>query len=703
MCVLIGSSNAQEWTSYKSIEKVNDYLDTGAEFYMATDAGLVIVDKNTLEYSIHGIEGSDLSTDHFSTVARSSSGEIFIGTYDVVVARFDGSDFKDTIVPDGLNYEMNPQLYDIKITETGELWLATSQGVFRQLGTEWVKYDKVHFGFGFDIAWDIEIDEEGAVYISSLSGVHKFENDSWTHLSAGTSLFRYSDGDVFISNAGDVFFADEFDSIGRFDGESWTVYPNGGLDGGEINGFTEDLEGNIYFDTWHDGVFKLTGDTWSPYEEEISSVGGSAASFYHVDEQGTRWCSQNIYLSSNKDGNIESTKLSPTTIEHDFIYDIKKGSNGELLFLMKSSTHSISILSPDGEWSLLKLPENIYYWNYYGGDILYLNENDIWISHADGLYHYNGADWISHAIGFCETIVQDSQGRIYVQGEKKVFIIENDIISEYNAENSPLVSVHHLEAIGVDAEDNLWLGFDNFSISIHGSHVIQKVSSEGEWTTYSRDDHDAIVFPRGEFHFDTYGNMWVPSSHGVIKFDGQVFSNPILENSAVLDIEESYSIESDTEGRIYMATDGGLMTYHEGEWQELYYDDLSGQYILVASIKFDDSGRLWWGSVPNGLYSIDFDDLTDTNDFFQSTGTKVSLYPNPAHNWAIINFSVLESAEVSLAIYNKLGQNVSILDLGRLQEGNYEQGLNLDDFPAGVYVVHLTIGKEQVVKNLIID
>ena len=95
--------------------------------------------------------------------------------------------------------------------------------------------------------------------------------------------------------------------------------------------------------------------------------------------------------------------------------------------------------------------------------------------------------------------------------------------------------------------------------------------------------------------------------------------------------------------------------------------------------------------------------LTNTHDLSQGEDLKVSLYPNPTRNWATIKFEVPEAAEVSLAIYNKLGQNMSILALGFLQEGDYEQGFNLDDYPNGIDSVHLTIGKEQIVKNLIID
>ena len=156
-------------------------------------------------------------------------------------------------------------------------------------------------------------------------------------------------------------------------------------------------------------------------------------------------------------------------------------------------------------------------------------------------------------------------------------------------------------------------------------------------------------------------------------------------------------------GRLYFATGAGLITYYEGQWEEFINENVQNPSSWQNSIKVDNSGKLWWGSSSDGLHSFTPADLTNTNDLSQVTDPKVSLYPNPAHHWATLKFSVLEGAEVSLAIYNKLGQRVSLLDLGFLHKGYHEQGLCLDNYPGGIYSIHLTIGKKQVATNLVID
>jgi ligand-binding sensor domain-containing protein len=701
---LLNPSDAQEWTPYKSIQQVNDFLDTGTELYMATNAGLVVVDKNTLDYSIYGIEGSDLSNDHFQSVARASNGDTFIGTYDVVVARFDGSGFQDTITPDGLNYLLDPQLYDIKVSDSGELWVATSQGVFRQVGSEWFTYNHQQLGFDYLEVWDIEFDAEGAVYIGAGNGVHKFENETWTHISEEASLTGYLDADVYFSKAGDLFFSSTIGVIGRYDGETWTVYNELNMNGVKVNGFTEDANGNIYLDTDSGGVYRLETDTWVPYENEQITQGWPWASFYHIDEEGVHWLSKNIYLYANEGEDVETIKLSPTTIEYNYIYNIRKGMNGELFFLMVSSTNSISVLSPDGDWSLISLPFEYSSWAGSGGDILYHAENDIWVSHIDGMYHFDGTEWTYNELVQCKTIVQDSEGIIYVSAIDKVYIIEDEIITEYNESNSPLelASSHTITSIGVDIYDNLWLGMSD--TNWNGNHKIQKVSPAGDWTTYSQVDHPKIKYPRGEFHFDVNGNVWVPSRIGVIKFDGENFSNPIDENSLMLEAHRSYAVESDASGKVYIATTYGIVTLFEEQWEEWYIDGLPLSFATLAiGMEFDDSGRLWWGSAEMGLYTFTPAGFTNTNELRETLYSDFSLYPNPTRTNTTVTFSVLSGAEVSLAVYNNLGQQVRYSDLGFFKEGYYEQGLDLGNYPSGIYTVHLRLNDQVSVAKLVLE
>lgn len=697
----LGQLSAQEWTSYKSIQQSNDFFDAGDELLLATDAGLVIVDKNTLDYSIFNMSNTNLSNDHIQSLAQSSSGETFIGTYDMVVARFDGSDFHDPVVPDGINDINAIELYDLKVSESGDVWLATSEGVFRQTESEWIKYAHNDLGPDFFEVWDIEFDATGQLYIAAGNGILKFENDAWTNISLGIDFLAYSSADLFFSQEGDLFLTGDLEKIARFDGEEWTIYSNGGVNGSEIRGFSEDIEGNIYFDTWYDGIYKLEGDSWVLHEDEQTALYPNLISFYHIDAEGTHWLNSGIHLSAKENDDLKTMTISSTTIEYNDIYNIGKGPDGTMYFLMRSSSNRIATLSPDGEWSYLSVP--FYSFPYYAFcyDILVRAEDDIYFAVQGGFYHYNGIDWTLHFVGSCELIVEDSKGRVFIKGLESIHIIENGIVSTYDSSNSPILSGLKIGAIGVDTEDNLWIGAYEWNLA--GNHLIYKVSPEGEWTTYNGFDHSVIKYPKGEFYFDANGDVWVSCFLGVLKFDGQDFVNPLLGNPFGFQNLFAYTIKSDAEGRIYFATQAGVITYYEGQWEEWINTELKNPFSWSITIEFDDSGTLWWGNGMDGLYSFEPVDITNTYSLSQDAGMKVFLYPNPTHNETTIKYSLVEDAEVSIDIYNKMGQRVSIFDLGFLHKGSHEKRLNLSNYPAGMYTIQLRQGEHISIAKLIID
>ena len=703
---LCGAINAQGWVSYQSPQQVNDLVDTGEELLLATDAGLVVINKATLEKTVFNKANSNLSNNHIQAVTQASDGSIWIGTYDVIMARFDGSDFQDAIIPEGIYNPTTIKFYDVEIAPNGDLWVGTSEGVFRKQGQDWTKYDETDLGEFFFEVWDIELDSAGDVFIGAQDGVHKFEDGLWSNISNTTSLLGYLDAELFFSASGDLYFAGDLDSIGRYDGDNWELYGNGGLNGSQIKGFTEDVEGSVYFNfqdfySQGNGIFKLENNAWIPYTDIQIETYGYNSSYYHIDDQNIRWLNNNIYLSANDNGSISSTSISSTSIEYDNVHDIHKGHNGDLFFIMNTSTNSIAVVDTDGNWSSFELPSNIYGWGYTG-DILFLAADDVWLaSPYDGLYHYNGNDWSLNELEGCNRFAIDSQGKIYVAATDRIYIVENGIISDYNTSNSPILALEIISGLGVDANDNLWIA----SFSWDGDNVIQKVAPDGNWTTYDGVDHPAIQKrPIGDFHFDINGNVWVSADLvGVIKFDGQNFTNPIQENISNLENYNALSIESDSEGRMYFAHQYGVTTLLDGVWEELLIDDVP--HINTShstNIKFDDDGTLWWASNRYGVFSYTpstttatFSSVEINADFF--------VYPNPASNYSMLSFTLQERAQANASIYNHLGQLVTTIDFGQLPAGTSPQTIDLSTFPKGIYHVQLQINDSSITQTLIVQ
>lgn len=63
--------------------------------------------------------------------------------------------------------------------------------------------------------------------------------------------------------------------------------------------------------------------------------------------------------------------------------------------------------------------------------------------------------------------------------------------------------------------------------------------------------------------------------------------------------------------------------------------------------------------------------------------------PNPAQNMAYIKFSISNNSDITLKLYNMLGQEIALIAEGFYRAGIYESEINLSNFPKGNYIYKL--------------
>lgn len=694
-----GTIWAQDWVSFQSPEQINDLIETDDELMMATDAGLVTINKTTLERTILNTANSNLANNHIQSIAKAPNGDTYIGTYDIIMARVDDSGFQDTISPNVEGITPFTILYDFEIAANGDFWLGTSDGVLHKQGENWTLYDEDELGISFVEVWDIEFTSEGEV-LAAANDIHKFSDGVWSNISDTTQLSAYNSADLFFSNSGDLYFAGDLDRIGRFDGNQWYEYDNGGLNGSQVVGFTEDSDGVVYFNTTNDGIFKFENDAWVTLSDIQTNEYDENVAFFHIDEQNRYWVNNNIYLSIIENGNIQSTTISDQSIEYDYISKIRKAPNGDLLFLTSTSTNSIAVLDTEGNWSALQLPDNLALWPTTG-DILMLATDDIWLGTWEGLYHYNGTEWMLTELEPCRDLKMDTQGKIYARANDRVYIVENGVVSEYNPSNSALSDLI-ISGIGIDETNNLWIA----SFEYNGEAMIQKVDADGNWTTFTNTDHAIIDQPIGDFHFDQSGNVWVPSGFsGAMKYDGTYWTNPLIENSNAIANTDVFAIESDAEGKIFFAHQYGVTTFFDGAWNNLLIEEVPNIASSQNSdIEFDDDGTLWWGSYQNGIFAYTPGSTTSTLSRHYEAVSDWSVYPNPAKDFFTIDFSTeAANTEATLYIYNDLGQLLKNINLGQLPAGKFQQTLQIADFANGIYSIQLKLNNIYFTRRMIIQ
>jgi len=77
-----------------------------------------------------------------------------------------------------------------------------------------------------------------------------------------------------------------------------------------------------------------------------------------------------------------------------------------------------------------------------------------------------------------------------------------------------------------------------------------------------------------------------------------------------------------------------------------------------------------------------------------------SVFPNPTADVANVEFNVATPSEVSIEVYNALGQRVAVNNLGNVLPGSYKQTLNMETAVAGIYFVKMNVGGKSATSRL---
>jgi hypothetical protein len=64
-------------------------------------------------------------------------------------------------------------------------------------------------------------------------------------------------------------------------------------------------------------------------------------------------------------------------------------------------------------------------------------------------------------------------------------------------------------------------------------------------------------------------------------------------------------------------------------------------------------------------------------------------YPNPFNPSTTISYALPEATDITLSVYNTLGELVKVLDSGFKPEGNHKMEFEASELPSGVYLLTL--------------
>ena len=424
---------------------------------------------------------------------------------------------------------------------------------------------------------------------------------AWAGVSSGQS-FRFQNYSVGEGLAQSQVFAVLEDSRGylwmgtrggglcRFDGKSFKTYQQkDGLVNNYILCLFEDPEGRLWIGT-NNGLSIFDGTTFTNLHPDTNYPTLPVGKILQ-DSQGNLWIGTSKGLFKYVDGKFETvirgSKATPNNISD----------------LLEDPDHGIWIATDNG-LHLLQEDTIRTYTTYHG-----LTDNHVqclardadgrlWIGTYGGgvtLFDGNQVSRLPTKTSFRTEIILDifleKNGQAWIATPTNGVVLWNpsDSSLTYLREKEGLGN-NHVRTIMRDSWENLWIGTSGGGISKYTGrqfvHYNEPSGLPGKYV-YS-------------VHLDNQGNLWMGTSGtGITRYDGRKFYT-LKSDSGFKDLKVK-SIFEDREGRLWFGTEGGgLSMYHNRKFRHFTgYNGLGGNWI--RDMVQDGDGNLWVATAGGGI------------------------------------------------------------------------------------------------------
>jgi ligand-binding sensor domain-containing protein len=226
-------------------------------------------DGNSLKYFT---ESDGLNNGRITGIVEDSLGNIWFGTY-LGLTKFDGLTFTTLTKEDGL---LNNEIWNLIIDKNGLFWIGTNEGLctFDGSNFEIITFQKATINSPKTIYSNTRIsglveDHDGNIWFGTDGfGVYKYNGLTFKSFTTENGLCDNVIGDLFIDNNGYLWIGTFWGGVSKYDGETFHNYTyQGEVEGTEVGAFFGDSNGDVWFAVENFGVYKHNGESFTNYNE----------------------------------------------------------------------------------------------------------------------------------------------------------------------------------------------------------------------------------------------------------------------------------------------------------------------------------------------------------------------------------------------------------------------------------------------------
>jgi len=426
-------------------------------------------------------------------------------------------------------------------------WLATqNDGLMSFDGTSWNYYNQTTGDIVDNNYNIIAVDHDNKLWSSQTGMIWVFDGENWTSFyNKNMSSVRY----IGFDPEGNAWFGTFDDGVFKYDGYSWVNYTstNSGLISDYVIAIAYDGEGNVWFGSCDKGVSMFDGDEWISYDTENSELVDDNISCIFIDSRGTKWIGTRYSgVSMFDDRKWTTYNTENSSLKNNNISDITEYTDGRMFFA------------------------------------------------ADGLAFFDGENWDEISLdnnglldNKCKLIAIDSLERKWIGNDTGMVMYDGESWTHYTESNSDLVS-NDVYEIAIDSEDNLWIGTKYQGLSFFDGT---------SWTTYDFAIEDYKYSNRiYSIAFDKNDEVWISTGTPALYHLNNGTWDRIDTFTKVLENITTYSIAFDLENIMWLGTDDGAFSYDGSIWTHIEQtsNGLASDDIRVVAV--DSQNRKWFGS-----------------------------------------------------------------------------------------------------------
>ncbi len=705
----------ERWTSYLAPGLVNDYLEEADKLYVATDAGVFVMDKATRTVLEHWTKRSvGIPSNRVESIRRdAATNRIFIGTYDIAalsVQNTDGS-WENIPYPEALtvNNSTNPVMtYCLEFDDENRAWIGTSHGLLRydaNLGENaWTLFNEANTGDFFRSVWDMAKTPDGRLLFGShlLFGSDGDEIELLSPLGPNNNpfseLFSYSDAHVHAQADGTIWFFTDIGSYGRYDGNEWEVTTNASQSAitfHNLSFLTEDATGALWANIGWQGFVRYDAaqGEWAIADPVAGSEMENPSGLYFSDNGPVLFEQGKMEWHDVAGAVLETTDLGNYPF-NGTIWRMECDHQGSLWSLESNHTGRLRNLESGAFIDVAINGEPTYI-----GDFAFTNEGKLWAISGKRVIHQTENGWeffdytnseLPDSYGFSQMTI-DSEGRAWIAVyEKGLYRYDN--ANGWKRFNHPALLQNYIIDLEAGQNGQLWVStwYNNLGtrlLLLDGDNlsIFNPELGSNYWSLNKLkfDEQTGRIYGAGSGLGYWQDNAWhaleLPVDLGTTQY---LFT---------LEIAGNY---------IYAATRESMMLFDGNEWQVFSPENSPLQQQNFYDSGFDLlSGRIW--ITYNSIRAVD----VYQTDLLVSTAIPgnhlnpfpVTLSPNPVTDLAVVEYElpVASTTQVVMGqIYNLQGALLRSFEW-ESSAGNFRQQLDLSGLEAGVYLMEIVAGKQR--------